>query len=169
VRRALGIGAAVAAVAFAAPAQAGSLAAPKKVTAKGIGQVKVGATFRQMRRKHLVGKLGPGCPFESPAGRSSNLRSPLRGFVDWTIESPRRVRNVAISRGAKARGVGIGDTIADIKAKFPKAKVHHNPESVFHVSLVTVPKSGGGRIAFTVDVDTHRITLIGVPFIPFCD
>jgi hypothetical protein len=47
--------------------------------------------------------------------------------------------------------------------------VHHSTEDVFSVTLVVVPKSGGGRISFTVPLSTHRINLIGVPDIPFCD
>ena len=40
---------------------------------------------------------------------------------------------------------------------------------VFGVSLVRVPRNGGGRITLSVRVDTKRIDRIGVPFIPFCE
>jgi len=34
---------------------------------------------------------------------------------------------------------------------------------------ITPPSGGGGRITFSVPVDTKRIDRIGVPFIPFCE
>jgi hypothetical protein len=165
-RRAFAAGTAVTVLALG-PAAA-TAAAPKKITAAGVGQVKLGMTFHDLRAQHLIGKLRHGCEFNGPDFRTARLRSPLRGFVDFPTK-PRKASNITITRGARARGVGIGDTIADIKAKFPKAHVHHDTESVFGVTLVVVPKSGGGRISFTVPLSTHRINLIGVPNIPFCD
>jgi hypothetical protein len=35
--------------------------------------------------------------------------------------------------------------------------------------LVKVLKGGGGRHQFGVSTNTERTTLIGVPFIPFCE
>jgi len=32
-----------------------------------------------------------------------------------------------------------------------------------------VPRSGGGRIEFAVDVTTKKVTLMGVPRIPLCE
>ena len=89
--------------------------------------------------------------------------------MNFTLSSPRRVDNILIRGGAKARGVGIGATIPQIKAKFPKAIVDHSTEDVFRITLVRIPRDGGGRIKFAVDVDTHRVTLIGVPIIAFCE
>jgi hypothetical protein len=143
--------------------------AAKKITAKGVGQVKLGMTFQELREKGLVGKLRPGCEFGGPETRSARLRSPLRGHVDFSLTTPRKVTNIAIRRGARARGVKVGDRIKDIKDAYPKAKVNKATEEVFGVWLVRVPKNGGGRITFSVPVDTKRIDLIGVPFIPFCE
>jgi hypothetical protein len=165
-RRAFAAGAAVTVLALG-PAAA-TAAAPKKITAGGVGQVKLGMTFHDLRAQHLIGKLRHGCPFAGEDFRTARLRSPLRGFVDFPSK-PRTAANITITRGARARGVGIGDTIADIKHKFPKAHVHHSTEDVFGVTLVVVPKNGGGRISFAVSVATHKIELIGVPNIPFCD
>jgi hypothetical protein len=47
--------------------------------------------------------------------------------------------------------------------------VDHDTEEVFGITLVKVPKNGGGRIHFAVDVDSKKITRIGVPVIPFCE
>ena len=126
-------------------------------------------TFQELRDKGLVGKLRPGCELGGPNTRSARLRSPLRGVVDFTQTNPRKVTNVTILRGARARGVKVGDRIRDIKDAYPKAKVNKQTEDVFGVWLVRVPRNGGGRITFSVPVDTKRINRIGVPFIPFCE
>jgi hypothetical protein len=174
-KRTLGAAAALAAVGAlaiggaAAPGQTAQPAAAKKITPAGVGQVKLGMTFAQLRAKHLVGKLRDGCELSGPNTKTSRLRSPLRGNVDWTRTTPRRAKRITVSRGATARGVGIGDRLADIKAAFPKAKVDHSTESLFGITLVRIPKNGGGKIAFSVRVDTKKIDLIGVRAIPFCE
>jgi hypothetical protein len=160
------IAAAVVVAMLAVPASA---AAPQKITRNGVGQVKLGMTFQELRDKGLVGRLRPGCELGGPNTRSARLRSPLRGVVDFTQTNPRKVTNITILRGARARGVKVGDRIRDIKDAYPKAKVNRQTEDVFGVWLVRVPRNGGGRITFSVPVDTKRIDRIGVPFIPFCE
>jgi hypothetical protein len=160
------IAAAVVVAMLAVPASA---AAPQKITRKGVGQVKLGMTFQELQAEGLVGKLRPGCELGGPNTRTARLRSPLRGVVDFTQTNPRKVTNITILRGARARGVKVGDRIRDIKDAYPKAKVNRQTEDVFGVWLVRVPRGGGGRITFSVPVDTKRIDRIGVPFIPFCE
>jgi hypothetical protein len=167
-RRTLAVGTAMAVLALGPGAA--TAAAPKKITSKGVGQVKLGKTFAQMRAKHLVGKLRDGCELSGPNTKFSKLRSPLRGTVDWSKTSTRRVKRVTITGGsAAARGVRIGDKVADIKAAFPKAKVDHAAEPIFQITLVKIPKSGGGSMWFGLPTDTKKITLIGVPNLSFCD
>jgi hypothetical protein len=152
-----------------APAET-SRRADKKITAAGAGKVKVGKTFTSLRAAGLVGRMRPGCPLGGADTRSARLKAPLKGSVDLTTRRrPRTVRSISITGGATARGVGIGGTIAEIMAAFPKAKVDHSTEAVFGITLVKIPKSGGGRMRFAVDVDSQKITQIGVPFIPFCE
>jgi hypothetical protein len=155
---------------FAAPASAMPVAniAAKKVTADGVGQVKLGMTFAELREKRLVGKLRPGCELAENT-RSARLRSPLRGTVNFTTSTPRKVVDISVRRGARARGVKVGDRIRDIRDAFPRAKVDHSTEDVFGITLVRIPKNGGGRIQFSVPLDTRRIDLIAVPFIAFCE
>jgi hypothetical protein len=83
--------------------------------------------------------------------------------------APRKVAEISIRGGASARGVGIGATIAQIKAPYPKAKVDHSTDKTFALTLVRVPKNGGGRLQFAVDTMTHRVVIIGIPLIPFCE
>jgi len=167
-RRTLAATVTVAAVALG-PAAA-TAAAPQKITSKGVGQVKIGKTFTQLRANHLVGKLRNGCELSGPNTKFSKLRSPLRGTVDWSKTTTRKVRRVTITGGsAAARGVRIGDKLADIKNAFPKAKVDHAAEPVFGITLVEIPKNGGGRMWFGIPTNTKKISLIGVPNLSFCD
>jgi hypothetical protein len=74
-----------------------------------------------------------------------------------------------VEGGAKARGVGIGATISKIKAAFPKAQVDHSTDSTFALTMVRIPKGGGGKLTFGVSTKSHKTTLIGIPFIAVCD
>jgi hypothetical protein len=90
--------------------------------------------------------------------------------VQYTQSSPRKVDSITITGGAKARGVGIGAKIPAIKAKFPHAKVNHDTDQVFQLTLVQTPeRPSGGRITFGVSTVTKRTTIMGVPFIAFCE
>jgi hypothetical protein len=165
------IAAVVASAAVASPAQAMPVAhvAAKKVTSAGVGQVKLGMTFAELREKRLVGKLRPGCPLAENT-RAARLRSPLRGTVNFTQSGPRRVTDIAVRKGAKARGVGIGDRIRDIRDAFRRVRVDRSTEDVFRLTLVRIPKKGpGDRMQFSVPLDTKRIDLIAVPFVAFCE
>jgi len=152
----------------AAPGEAGR-AAVKKITGAGVGQVKLGRTFRELRDAGLIGRLRPGCELSGPNTRFARLKAPLSGTVDFTRTSPRRAKRVTVRAGAKARGVGIGATIPQIQAAFPKAKVDHSTEPLFGITLVRIPEDGGGRIQFAVDVDTGKTTRIAVPRLAFCE
>jgi hypothetical protein len=159
----------VLAVAVTPSAATALAAAPEKITGGGVGSVTLGATFTQLHSRHLVGNLTKGCELAGPNARSAKLSAPLKGSVDFTQTTPRKVTDIGVTGGATARGVGIGATIAQIKAKFPKAKVDHSSEQVFGITLVKVPKNGGGAFQFGVDTKTKKTTIIGIPFIGFCD
>ena len=169
-RRLLGLAAlaGITAVASSGIAISAQTASGLKITPRGVGGVKIGATFRKIHRRHLVGRLHRGCEL-APNTRSARLLKPLRGSVDFTRKEPRRVADVLVRGGARARGVGIGATIADIQNAYPSAIIDHGTEQTFQITLVRIPKNGGGRIQFAVDLSTHQVSLIGVPFIPFCE
>ena len=173
-RRTLAVTAALAAlgaVAISASADTRPTArvAAKAITNERVGQVRLGMTHQELRDAGLVGVLRRGCELEGPDERIARLRSPLRGFVEYSDTAPRRVENILVTRGARARGVGVGDRIKDIKDAYPGAKVNKQTEEVFGIWLVRVPKASGGLIRFAVPVDTKRISAIGVPAIPFCE
>jgi hypothetical protein len=173
--RTLGAAAALASIGVVAIGTAGaagepaSAPAPKKITPAGVGQVNLGKTHRRLRAQGLVGRLRRGCELGGPNTRSARLRPPLRGSVGYTLTNPRKVTDIVIRGGARARGVGIGDTIPEIKDAFPRARVDRSTEEVFGITLVKIPKNGGGRLQFAVDVDTKKVDLIGIPFIAFCE
>jgi hypothetical protein len=140
-----------------------------KITAAGAGKVKLGKTYTELHDKGLIGKIRPGCNLGGPNTRGAKLKAPLKGQVNFTLKDPRKVTDITINGGAKARGVGIGGTIAQIKAKFPKAKVDHSTDSTFELTLVKIPKSDGGKFHFGVSTKTDKVTVIGIPFIAFCE
>jgi hypothetical protein len=144
-------------------------AAAKKITPKRVGAVEIGMTHREARARDLVGPMRGGCPLSGRDTRSARLRTPLKGSVDLTLSSPRKIRNISVRGGARARGVGIGASIRRIRAAFPKARVDHGTDETFGITLVKIPKDGGGKLQFAVDTKTRKTTMIGVPVIPFCE
>jgi len=157
------------AIGSAAAPPAATPAAAKRITSSGVDGVRIGMTHRQLRRRGLVGRIRRGCELGGPNTRSARLLAPLRGQVNYTLRNPRKVANITIRGGARARGVGIGSRIRAIRAAFPKARVDHGTDRVFGVTLVRIPRNGGGRIVFAVSTRTKRTTLIGVPIIAFCE
>ncbi|MDQ6745852.1 MAG: hypothetical protein M3Z27_07565 [Actinomycetota bacterium] len=155
----------------AATAQTLGLAAtPARISRTGVGPVKLGVAFTQLRARGLVGRLRAGCQLAGPQSRSATLSGPLRGVVDFTMSSSRRVTDITVARGGVTdRGIGIGATIAQIKRAYPKAVVDHSTDRAFQTTFVKVPRSEGGRLQFGVSVRKHRTVLIGIPFIATCD
>ena len=118
--------------------------------------MKLGALATDLRADGLIGRLTGGCELEGPGTRSARLKAPLKGSVDFTRTDPRKVTSITIRGGAAARGVGIGDTLADITAAFPKRRIIRATETIFGFTRVKIPKDGGGRMDFGVDVDTRQ-------------
>jgi hypothetical protein len=145
-------------------------AAVAKITPTRVDGVHLGDTHTDLRARGKVGPIKPGCELGGPNTRSAKLKLPLKGSVNYTLSSPRKVDSITITGGAKARGVGIGATIPAIKAKFPNATIDHSTDQVFLLTLVKTPKRpSGGQITFGVSTQTKRTTIMGVPFIAFCE
>ncbi len=142
---------------------------PSKITAGGVGKLKLGMPFDRARKLGLVGKARPGCDLD-PSSRYATLASPLRGTVDLTEDSPRRIARISIRGGATARGVGIGDSLAAVKAAFPSARVDRAREPTFGFWFVRVRKRDGGPLEFTVEpTGEHEVFQIDLPGYGFCE
>jgi|SRR4051794_8991846 len=147
-----------------------ALAESAPITSSGVGNLRIGDTYSHARKAGHIGKIVPGCELAGPNARSAKLLPPAKGFADLSFHSPRKITNITISGGATARGVGIGDKTADVKAAYKHVRVDHSTDSMFGFTLVVVTGSdGGSRIAFAVDTGTHKITRIGVPFLAECE
>jgi hypothetical protein len=140
-----------------------------RATPGGVGTIKLGARYSTLRAAGRLGALRQGCELAGPGARSARLNAPLRGTVDLTHDSPRRVSSILISGGAAARGIGVGATSARVRVAFPKAQFDHSTDDLFGITVVRVPRSAGGRMQFAIDTVTHRVTAIGIPFVAFCD
>jgi hypothetical protein len=156
----------VAALLALGPAAA-TAGAPPQITFGGVGQVKLGLTFKQLRHKHLVGRLHRGtCDAAGPnASPFARLRSPLRGQANFTRSVPHTLTDITIRGGAKARRVAVGDRLAKVKARFPRRQIRHDLGLIF----VDVRKTSNIKEQFIVDQGTRRVTAIGVPFVAICE
>ena len=116
---------------------------------------------------HLVGKLHKGvCDAAGPnASPFARLRSPLRGQANFTKRLPHKLTDITIRGGAKARGVGVGDSLAKVKAAFPKRQIRHDLGFIF----VDIRKTSNIKEQFILDQDTRKVTDIGVPFVALCE
>jgi hypothetical protein len=159
----------LAAVAGTAAAAVGASPPAQKVTPLRVGGVHLGDRHSSLRARGLVGPLRPGCELGGPNTRSAKLKAPLKGSVNYSLKNPRVVANIQVLGGAKARGVGVGAKARVIRRAFPKAKFDHSTESAFGITLVRVPRNGGGKLQFAVSTTDHRVTLIGVPALAFCE
>ena len=142
-------------------------AAPKRITPRGVGKVKLGKTHRALREKGLVGPKVPGCEVAGPRAKAAQLRGRLEGAVELTRRSPRRVRSIIVTKGATARGVRIGDSRDDIRNAYPKATFDTSTREVFGITLVRIPKDGGGRLQMALR--KGKVDLFGIPYIAFCE
>ncbi len=154
---------------IAAIALATASATPAKVTPTRVGGVKLGMLHAAAQDKGLVGRARVGCELEGPGTRAAVLRAPLKGAVELSRKSPRRIKSIVVTKNATARGVAIGDGRAKVKAAFPKAKFDESVQETFGITLVRIPKDGGGRMQMALDADTDRVTEFGVPYIRFCE
>jgi hypothetical protein len=140
----------------------------KRITAKGAGKVKLGKTYKSLRRAGLIGKMRPGCELVGPRARSATLRAPLEGSVDFSRGKTRRVVHITVLGGAAARGVRVGDTQDDVLQEFPRARVDDSTQDRYGVTLVRVPKSGGGKMDFVIG-SGERVMSINLPGVSFCE
>ncbi|MEA2169374.1 MAG: hypothetical protein QOF76_2674 [Solirubrobacteraceae bacterium] len=139
---------------------------PKTITGTGIGKIQLGATYKSLHKKGLVGKKVPGCELASPPQKGASLKPPLRGSV--IVESG-KVTNITVFDGAEVNGVGPGSGLDDVKAAFPNAKVDSSQLGTFDAYFVRVKKADGGPFTFIVDGETEETVSVGIPYAALCD
>jgi hypothetical protein len=154
-------GLALTATAVAAPARPGAA----KITGAGVDGVKVGASYTSLRNAHKLAKATRGCELAGPQARTAKLRAPLKGSVNLTISRPRKVDTIAVTGGARANGVGVGSTLAQVKAAFAHEKVRH----VLGITVVRVPKADGGPFELSLGSAGKHVDSIGIPHLAFCE
>jgi hypothetical protein len=138
------------------------------ITPQGVGPIKLGALYTDLRGKGLVGPIGVRCgELSGPDDRAAELLRPLKGSVSFTSSKPWRVEDISIQGGATARGIGVGATSQALKAAYPAAR--YSPDKTFGLIFVSVPRGKGGPLAFGVNMDTKRVQEIAVPRITVCD
>jgi hypothetical protein len=158
-----------AAVAISLAAASAQTHAPRKITASGVGAVKLGRTYTSLRVAGLLGKIGQGCELAGPKARAAPLARPLQGGADLSRATPRKVANITVVGGATARGVGVGATQAAARAAYPTLRLDHRGESTLGITIGRVPKSGGGPLEFAFAATTQTVSLIGVPHVALCE
>jgi hypothetical protein len=141
----------------------------KKITGRGIGAVKLGASYTDLRDAGLVGKPLVGCEVAGPTKDAATLKkaSSLRGNVSFSPD--KIITNVTIFKGASVRGVGPGSTLDEVTAAYPDAKVSRTLVKTFHLIEVRVAKKDGGPFTFGIDTDAGKTASVGIPSIPTCD
>ncbi|HET7120010.1 MAG TPA: hypothetical protein VFI17_02020 [Solirubrobacterales bacterium] len=156
-------------VAASAGASDGSRLAAPVVSPQGVGAIQLGATVKSLHRRHLIGRLRPGCELD-PGQRVAPLRPPLRGFAIFSHPN-NRVSAVTVTKGAAtARGIGIGSTPKAARQAYPKAEYDPPgtadpfPQGFLWVNSVQHPK-----MTFVVDPGTHKIIELSVPAPNFCE
>jgi hypothetical protein len=136
-----------------------------RIAARGVDGVKLGAWYVSLRHAGKIARATRGCELAGPKARSSRLRAPLEGSVDFTIARPLRVETITVTGGARANGVGVGAKRAAVKAAFPHVKLRR----VLGITLARVPKADGGPFELSLGAAGRRVAAIGIPHIPFCE
>jgi len=139
------------------------------VTTNGVGEVRLGTTVKALHRRHLIGRLHPGCELD-PGQRVAPLRRPLQGFAVFSHPS-NRVSAVSITAGAEtARAIGIGDTPHAARQAYPHAQ--YDPPGTaqpFPQGFVWVNNPEHPKMTFVVSPTSHRISELSVPAPNVCE
>lgn len=139
------------------------------MTAKGVGPVKLGASFTSLRTKGRVGKLTGGCPLSGVKEYGATLRAPLKGGV--TFNAKKRVIAIfATGRVETARHVRVGDTDGKALQRYPGSRYDRASVSdPIPYGVITVLDGSKTRFSFLVSAATRRIVQLDVPRPGFCE
>lgn len=133
------------------------------VTARGVGAVRLGDTIASLRRRHLIGPVGPGC---DPGERSAGLQGRLRGVASFKRG---RLTSISIRSGAETpKHVQVGSTLAEAKEAYPEAA--YDPPKKFSSDVLWVNSRSHPRIALTTTSgNPNLVSEIYLPRPDFCE
>lgn len=139
------------------------------ITAKGVGALKLGATFDSLHQRGLVGVLRRGCELD-PGQRVAPLRPPLDGSAIFRSGRKRLVA-VTVEGGAETDlHIGIGSTAAEARNAYPDA-LYQAPGSAepFVGGFLWVPDLSRPELTVIIAPGTLRVQAISVPSPDFCE
>ncbi len=136
------------------------------ISRNGVGQVKLGASYDELREAKAIRKIESGCEVV-PGSRFAELKSPLEGVVNFTTSGEPTAETIVISGGdtSTRKGIGIGDRKKDVKNVYPDAEFNTTTKPVFGIITVTVKH----KFEIAIDANTKKVTLIGVRSLPVCE
>ncbi len=140
-----------------------------RITPRGVGSLRLGATIRSLRRRHLIGGLRKGCELYS-GQRVAPLLSPLSGWA--TFEGGgQKLASISIEGGAETvKGIGAGSTAAEARTAYPAGQ-WLSPRRMYPlpVGLLWVNHPSHPKFGILVDPETHRVASISIPSPNFCE
>jgi hypothetical protein len=139
------------------------------LTAKGVGPIKIGATYASLKAAGLVGKLSPGCELVTPRESGAQLIGAIKGSA--TFNKKQKLVAITVRKGAEtAKHVTIGDSAKSALAKYPGAKYQRaSVKDPIPYSSITVISGGNIQFSFLVSAKTQKIVELDVPTAQFCE
>jgi hypothetical protein len=133
------------------------------------GEILLGDSVKALHRRHLIGRLKPGCELD-PGQRVAPLRPPLSGVA--VFGNPRnKVEILVVDGGAETTtGVRVGSTAGEAGDAYPKAK-YDPPRTLkpFVDGFLWINSRRKPKMTFVIGPRTRRVTAISVPFPDFCE
>jgi hypothetical protein len=153
---------------LAASSQVG--AEPLQIVGPGrAGEILLGDTVKALHKRHLIGRLKPGCELD-PGQRVAPLRPPLEGVA--VFGNPRNEVEVLVVEGGAVttEAIQVGSTAAAARKAYPKAE-YDPPRTLkpFLEGFLWVNSRRKPRMTFTFDPHTRRVSAISVPFPNLCE
>jgi hypothetical protein len=139
------------------------------VTGRGVGPVHLHMRVAALHRRHLIGRVRPGCEFD-PGQRIAPLRGPLRGFV--TMSHPNtKVSSISVTGGAHgADGLTVGSTATAARAAYRGSR-YNAPGTYkpFAEGFLWVGGYPHARLTVTIDPMTRLVSSFSIPVPAFCE
>lgn len=144
------------------------IVSPKGVGYFTIGFIRLGATVQELHELQAIGRVEPGCEFDS--GRAASLRRPLKGLAIFDYPGT-RLSTLLLTGGVETElGIRIGSTAGEARRSYPHAE--YTPPGFlepFREGFLWVGGRRHPKMTFVIGAKTKRITEIDVPEPRFCE